>query len=290
MRSRGPGPGAGVGTINRFNDQLMIINDGQEKEQVEVDDNNKKQSQGGGGGVVVSRVNTRNGKRSCINGEEDHQVKDGNKVGESDHEIHIWTERERRKKMRNMFSSLHALLPQLPSKQKLQKLQKQKLERLQSASNAASTFRYEPTPTAITPRWIPYNDQYSREAFLADQVSSNLPTNNVPNTNPSTFSIPRYPVAFQTFCNSNVVLNVSGDDAQISICSTKKACLFTAICCVLEKHKIDVITAHVSSDGSRNFYMIQAHANGGGSDQFPEASSLEEAFKQAASEISMWVT
>ena len=35
---------------------------------------------------------------------------------ESEHETHIWTERERRKKMRNMFSSLHALLPQLPPK------------------------------------------------------------------------------------------------------------------------------------------------------------------------------
>lgn len=33
-----------------------------------------------------------------------------------DHEIHIWTERERRKKMRDMFSKLHALLPQLPPK------------------------------------------------------------------------------------------------------------------------------------------------------------------------------
>lgn len=33
-----------------------------------------------------------------------------------DHEIHIWTERERRKKMRNMFSNLHSLLPQLPPK------------------------------------------------------------------------------------------------------------------------------------------------------------------------------
>lgn len=37
--------------------------------------------------------------------------------GESDdHEMHIWTERERRKKMRNMFANLHALLPQLPPK------------------------------------------------------------------------------------------------------------------------------------------------------------------------------
>ena len=41
---------------------------------------------------------------------------DDKKVGDSDHEIHIWTERERRKKMRNMFANLHALLPQLPSK------------------------------------------------------------------------------------------------------------------------------------------------------------------------------
>lgn len=30
--------------------------------------------------------------------------------------VHIFTERERRKKMRTMFSNLHALLPQLPPK------------------------------------------------------------------------------------------------------------------------------------------------------------------------------
>lgn len=36
--------------------------------------------------------------------------------GEPDHELHIWTERERRKKMRNMFGNLHALLPHLPPK------------------------------------------------------------------------------------------------------------------------------------------------------------------------------
>ncbi|KAK3231351.1 hypothetical protein Dsin_003232 [Dipteronia sinensis] len=36
--------------------------------------------------------------------------------GESKHEMHTLIERERRMKMRNMFSSLHALLPQLPLK------------------------------------------------------------------------------------------------------------------------------------------------------------------------------
>lgn len=36
----------------------------------------------------------------------------------SDHEIHIWTERERRKKMNGMFTTLHSLLPHLTSKVK----------------------------------------------------------------------------------------------------------------------------------------------------------------------------
>ena len=56
-------------------------------------------------------------KRSRKGGDaRNKQVVDGGGSGESGHEIHIWTERERRKKMRNMFSSLHALLPQLPAK------------------------------------------------------------------------------------------------------------------------------------------------------------------------------
>lgn len=35
----------------------------------------------------------------------------GNEIDE--HELHIWTERERRKKMRDMFATLHALIPKL---------------------------------------------------------------------------------------------------------------------------------------------------------------------------------
>ncbi|GJN02834.1 hypothetical protein PR202_ga20221 [Eleusine coracana subsp. coracana] len=35
---------------------------------------------------------------------------------EMDHAMHIWTERERRKKMKNFYSTLHSLLPQLPHK------------------------------------------------------------------------------------------------------------------------------------------------------------------------------
>lgn len=42
------------------------------------------------------------------------QGNEGNGGGDSDeHEIHIWTERERRKKMRNMFANLHDLIPHI---------------------------------------------------------------------------------------------------------------------------------------------------------------------------------
>ncbi|KAF2321136.1 hypothetical protein GH714_034378 [Hevea brasiliensis] len=107
--------------------------------------------------------------------------------------------------------------------QTLQKLQKQKLERLQ--------------------------DQGSNNLAIA----STKPSNNVP-------SVARFPVLFQTWTSSNVVLNICGDEAQISICSSKKHCLFTTICYVLEKHNIEILSAHVSSDCNQSMYMIQAHA------------------------------
>lgn len=70
----------------------------------------KKRGRGGVGKNGKGTITT-----PCNGGGE--VIKQGKVVGgESDHEIHIWTERERRKKMRNMFANLHALLPQLPPK------------------------------------------------------------------------------------------------------------------------------------------------------------------------------
>ncbi|CAK9140808.1 unnamed protein product [Ilex paraguariensis] len=237
---------------------------------------------------------SRNGKEKC----EVNEGKGGGGGGDSDHEIHIWTERERRKKMRNMFSNLHDLLPQLPPKvdkstivdeavnyikilqQTLQKLQKQKLERLQGVTSINCD------PSIITPPNLAAN---SREAFLADQgcSSSNLTISAINSSN--SLSIPPFPTIFQTWTSPNVILNVCGDDAQISVCSMKKPGLLSTICYVLEKHQIEVVSAHFSSDNSRSMYMIQAHANGG-HDQMPEAYPAEEIFKQAAGEIILWTT
>nr|GMD33096.1 two-component response regulator ARR6-like [Ipomoea batatas] len=60
-----------------------------------------------------------------------------------------------------------------------------------------------------------------------------------------------HPPAFQTWTSPNVILNVYGDDAQISLCCPKKPCLLQAICFVLEKHKIEVVYAQVSSNHHR---------------------------------------
>ncbi|XP_050208751.1 transcription factor bHLH95 [Mercurialis annua] len=235
-----------------------------------------------------------NGKKSDHSSEEKEEKEGGG--GESDHEIHIWTERERRKKMRTMFSNLHALLPQLPPKadkstivdeavnyiktlqQTLQKLQKQKLQKLQGGA-IATNLNNEPPPPLIAE---------SREAFLADQQGS-LSNNNIITDNNNN-KIERYdPVMFQTWTSSNVVLNICDGKAQISICSSKKPGLFTTICYVLEKHNIQILSAHLSSDSNRSTYMIQAHVNGG-LNQFAESIPVEEIYREAASEIMCWVS
>ncbi|XP_023922279.1 transcription factor bHLH95 [Quercus suber] len=237
---------------------------------------------------------SKNGKGS--NGE----GRAGKGSGESDHDVHIWTERERRKKMRNMFANLHDLLPQLPPKadkstivdeavnyiqtlqHTLQKLQKQKLERLQGVS---STFSFE--PNTITSQKLSYE---SREAFLADQGSSNIQAIGTTTTCSNSLPVLRNPVMFQTWTSSNVVLNICGNDAQISVCSPKKPGLLTTICYVMEKHKIEVVSAQITSDYNRTMYMIQAHVTGA-SVQFQEAAfPVEEIYKQAVAEIMLWVS
>ncbi|XVF45119.1 hypothetical protein PTKIN_Ptkin02bG0180100 [Pterospermum kingtungense] len=211
--------------------------------------------------------------------------------GESDnHEMHIWTERERRKKLRIMFSNLHALLPQLSPKadkstivdeavnyiktlqQTLPKLQKQKLERLQGQGSNIN-FGFHKSPVITTQKQA--FDSNSREAFLADQVSSfNDPADNISSIN--SLSVSQLPVLFQTWTSSNVVLNICSKEAQISVCSPKKPGLFTTICYVLEKHNIEVISAQVSSNSNRTMFMIQAHASTGGCNQLSEAFQVEE--------------
>lgn len=134
----------------------------------------------------------------------------------------------------------------------LQDLQKQKQEK----SHCTATFNGE--PSAVVNSQSLASD--SREAFLASQGSAgNLPISAASSSASS--PVFRHPIAFQTWSSPNVVLNICGDEAMISVCSPKKPGLFTAICYVLEKHKIQVVSAQMSSDYSRSLYMIQAQVS-----------------------------
>ncbi|KAL3843914.1 hypothetical protein ACJIZ3_001317 [Penstemon smallii] len=225
----------------------------------------------------VPAAKGKNKKKRSSAADKGKEKKGGGGGGEDpDHELHIWTERERRKKMRNMFSGLHALLPHLPKKadkssivseavqeikkleQTVEELEKKKIEKLHGV-----------------------HQKQSREAFLADQVSAmNNSNNSVPNQL-------EFPAVFKTWATQNVILSVSGRDAHINVCGPKKPGLLTALLFVLEKYKLDVVSAQVSSDPHRFMYMI--HTSASGVHQFSQAFLLEEMYKQVTAEIMLYV-
>ncbi|KAL8554533.1 hypothetical protein ACS0TY_002646 [Phlomoides rotata] len=214
-----------------------------------------------------------------------------------DHELHIWTERERRKKMRNMFATLQALLPHIPPKadkstivdeavkhikklqQSVEELEKRKLEMRQGIITHNYPITRPRDPSSFITQQTPAIQ--SREAFLADQGSNSSPK--------PLFPGPEYPAIFKTWSSSNVVLNVCGKDAHISICRPKTPGLLTLICFVIEKHNLEVVSAQVSSDPTRCIYMIHTRANGGSDHHQFQQAFVEEIYRQAAAELMMWV-
>nr|AKN09611.1 basic helix-loop-helix transcription factor [Salvia miltiorrhiza] len=161
--------------------------------------------------------------------------------GES--ELHILTERERRKKMRDMFSNLHALLPHIPPKA---------------------------DKSTIVDEAVKYIKRVEQSVLELEKRKQSLMTQNQD---------------LKTWNCGNVVLNVCGADAHISVCSIRKPGLLAALCFTMERNNLEVVSAQVSSC----IYIIHARPAYGGSDQFQQAFAIEENFKQAAAEITMWL-
>ena len=69
------------------------------------------------------------------------------------------------------------------------------------------------------------------------------------------------PTGFVTWSSPNVIVNVCGENAHISVCCPKKSGLFTFICYILGKHGIEIVSAQASSDQFRSMFMIQAHVS-----------------------------
>ncbi|KAE9590502.1 hypothetical protein Lal_00023396 [Lupinus albus] len=213
------------------------------------------------------------------------------KSDESNSEIHLRIERERRKKMRNMFSTLHAMIPELPSKvdqitivneamnyiksleKTVEMLEKQKQERLQTIY----PFRCESSMIN------------SRETFIENHESCNNLVCAMSSNSTSTL-IPQYPVAFQTWCSPNVVLNICGNKAQFCIYTNNNLDLLTTIASVLDKHNIEVIAANIWCNDNGKGCMILAQTNIVSSHQFPEATLVEKIYKQATEEIKLLIS
>ncbi|CAL0330845.1 unnamed protein product [Lupinus luteus] len=211
------------------------------------------------------------------------------KCNECDNGKIMWSEKERRKKIGNLFATLHDLIPHLPSKankstiidetisyienlkQTLEKLEKQKKERLESL------FTYGVNPSIInSSQWYP-NDSTNAKG------NSNTSSSTMPST-------PTQLVAFETWSSPNLVLNICGNEAQFCIFATKKPSILTTIALVLEKHQIEVISASILSNGHGNQYTILAHANGSSYQLSPETTLVGDIYKQAAEEIIQWIS
>ncbi|KAI9180604.1 hypothetical protein LWI28_006444 [Acer negundo] len=182
---------------------------------------------------------------------------------------HRLTERVRRKKLRNMFEELHTLLPKLPPKKGQQGLAISSSEAPLSSSTAFSSS-------------ISKNPSI-REAFLgAGKGSSSnsgvaVEATNIVNSSVNV-SVSPDPMAFQTWGSGNVVLNVCGHGAQLSVCSQNKSGVFSTICYVLEKHNIELVTAHLSAN-TRRMYMIQTKVNRASDQSTTEAiAQVEEIY------------
>ncbi|XP_019067769.1 transcription factor bHLH95-like [Solanum lycopersicum] len=209
----------------------------------------------------------------------------------SKHEVRKWTERERRKKMRTQFENLHALVPNLPAKADMSKIVYEAVNRIRKLKNTFKKLESQKLKSLEE-----YNIRLtgsqkvdnSWEKYVGDQGSTCNSIAIIPTNHGAS---PLIPTSFMTWSSPNVILNVSGEDAHISVCCPKKPRLFTTICYVLEKHKIDIVSSQISSDQFRSMFMIQAHAkDGSGVAQFSEAFTVEDMYKQAANEIMLMTT
>ncbi|KZV45988.1 hypothetical protein F511_10678 [Dorcoceras hygrometricum] len=183
--------------------------------------------------------------------------------GEPDHELHIWTERERRKKMRNMFGNLHALLPHLPPKADKSTIVDEAVNYIKKMQETLETLERQKVEQKPVVR--------SREAFLADQPSAKM-------------AGPSGPPFFKTWTSPNVTLNICGGDAHISLCGSRKPALLSAICYVMDKYRLEVVSAQLSADANRCIYTFHTRVTGIHG-QFQEAFPVEEIYKQAAAEM-----
>ncbi|TVU29789.1 hypothetical protein EJB05_21376, partial [Eragrostis curvula] len=190
---------------------------------------------------------------------------------------HIVTERERRKRMKNMYADLHGLLPRIPEKTDkativgeainfirllqgtVAQLEKRKQERalarhVAAAAAAAASSSAAPPIAALGRAALPPSDLPQGWSWLPKRQQQ-------PASAAAAAAAPAPPARFQTWSGMNVVLSVANDDAYISVCSPRRPGVLLLVFSVLAKHRIDVVTAQVASDAGRSMFSIHTRVS-----------------------------
>ncbi|OEL29360.1 hypothetical protein BAE44_0009621 [Dichanthelium oligosanthes] len=224
-----------------------------------------------GGKANVGRFK---GKHSTVGGAAADTAGDGFPNGKSslaaddgDLKAHIVTERERRRRMKDLFSNLHALLPHVPEKvdkatlvgetiDYIKALEQTKIWMEKRKQQQALARQAAAEAAAVSSLSVPHTAQ-----GLAAMLDNRGP---VPQQQPLAMAAAAAPPlaaamgpdGFQTWSAPNVVLSVLNDKAVINMCLPRQPRILTLVMSVLNKHGIDVITAHVVADGARSFLTI----------------------------------
>uniref|UniRef100_A0A0D9W4Z9 BHLH domain-containing protein n=1 Tax=Leersia perrieri TaxID=77586 RepID=A0A0D9W4Z9_9ORYZ len=253
----------------------------------------REEVEGGGDGADIS-----SGVGTCRN----------NRKAKSDmeHALHIWTERERRKKMKNMFSTLHALLPEISGKADkativgeaigyiktledvVQKLEALKMERMLAAQQSAAananagegSSRSQPPHHASMP--VPVDGLISN--MCQQQQQQQAVAVAVAAGGGGSLPLGTATPSLKTWSAPSITMTMAGMDAFIYICLPRQGVSFTTVAFVLEKHQIDVVTFTISAEPEKTLISVNARLNEE-SLQSTKGLTPEAKYKLAVSEL-----
>ncbi|VAI43625.1 unnamed protein product [Triticum turgidum subsp. durum] len=149
-----------------------------------------------------------------------------------DRELHLITERERRRRMSEMFTKLHGLLPTLPDKVDKSSIVMEAIHYIKSLEGTVSELEKQKLERDFAAGG-------KLAAAANDGVSSSVAA-----------AMPMG-MATPTWSGPNVVLSLSGNYAYIHMSVARRPGVLTMVTAVLEKHGIDVVTTGISSDRSQ---------------------------------------
>ncbi|CAM6091878.1 unnamed protein product [Calypogeia fissa] len=176
-------------------------------------------------------------------------------------ESHIWSERQRRKGMNHLFSTLRSLLPQPTSKtdkstvvsEIIKYIQGLQLKLDELNKRRADILRRKPIDMTVSRVGSGPNLQHISSNLAVDGMAASV-------SNES---------SLQSFVMPNVALHISGSNAFITMSSMKKKGIFSRILLIMQSHKLDVINAHISTSSGTVFHCLHVLAPQQGGD-FPK--------------------